>query len=211
MANNIYELDFTGVQSTNFIPEGTHTARIVSAEFKKAKTGSDQLQINWETADGASRSSWYSLVPQALWKLKSVLEAVSVPCEGKIKLNTATLKGKTATIVVEPDPNDETKLIISRVTRAMAAPNAEQVADNPFAPPVSAPQQTPWMATAAPAPTAPAAPAPSPAPTAQPVQETITVPPAQPSPSNPPQGNLPPWMQAGMTGGSVPPWMQGQK
>lgn len=209
MANNIYELDFTGVQSTNLIPEGTHTARIVSAEFKKAKTGSDQLQVNWETADGASRSSWYSLVPQALWKLKGVLEAIGVPCEGKIKLNTASLKGKTATITVEPDPNDDTKLIISRVTRAMAQPTAEQVADNSFAPPVAAPSPTPAPGAvppwANPQQTAPASPAV--APTTAP-QEAQT--PAPSSPSNPPQGNLPPWMQAAPAG-SVPPWMQGHQ
>lgn len=220
MANNIYELDFTGVESTNLIPEGTHTARISGAEFKKAKTGSDQLQVNWETAEGATRSSWYSLVPQALWKLKGVLEAIGVPCEGKIKLNTATLKGKTASITVEPDPNDSTKLIISRVTRiASSAPDQNSAYCAPTPTPAAMPE-TPVQAPQAPGAVPPWAnptPAPQQAP-ASPAVAPTTAPapqeaqaPAPSSPSNPPQGNLPPWMQAGMTGGSVPPWMQGQK
>ena len=196
MTNNIYELDFTGIQSTNYIPEGTHTVRITGAEFKTAKTGSDQLQLTFEAHDGAIRSAWYSLVPQALWKLKSVLEALSIPCEGKIKLNTAAFKNKVCSIVVEPDPNDESKLIVSRVNKA-EQPAAPQVAftSAPVSP--SVPPQTPVT----PAPVFTPQPAPIPV---EPVQQA----------TQPVQNNLPPWMTQAPTAqpaaapqGNLPPWM----
>lgn len=196
MANNVYELDFTGVQSSNFIGEGIHTVKIKEAEFKKAQTGSDQLQLTFETADGSIRSAWYSLLPQALWKLKGVLEVLGIPCEGKIKLNTNQFKKKTCVITVEPDENDSSKLYVTKVSKAEAA--APSVAYN-----------------AAPAPQMPVMPNPVPAaPVVQPVQQAIPQPAApiqqaqQPMPSQ-----LPPWMQAaaqpnGAPQGNLPPWMQ---
>lgn len=217
MANNIYELDFTGVTSNNLIPEGVHTVRINSAEFKKAQTGSDQLQVTFETPDGAVRSSWYSLLPQALWKLKGFLETIGVPCEGKVKLNTKSIVGKTCSITVEPDANDDTKLIITRVSKiAGATPPATPSITTPSiptAPVAPAPAQTsqqlpPWMQT--------------------PAQITVQNPVGELSggektmipgttPSSPsevpaaPKGNLPPWMQNAANpaaNGNLPPWMK---
>lgn len=196
MANMTYELDFTGVQSSSFIEEGVHTVKIKDAEFKKAQTGSDQLQLTFEAADGKIRSAWYSLLPQALWKLKGILEVLGIPCEGKIKLNTTQFKNKTCVITVEPDANDETKLIVSKVSKAEAA--APSVAYN------AAPQ----MATIAP-PVQPIGVA------AQPVQQaaqTIPVAPVQQA-TQPVQTQLPPWMQQpaqpnAAPQGNLPPWMQ---
>lgn len=199
MANNIYELDFTGVQSSNLIPEGIHTVRITDAEFKKAKTGSDQLQLTFETSDGANRSAWYSLVPQALWKLKGVLETLGIPCDGKIKLNTASFKNKVCIITVEPDPNDESKLIVTKVSKAEQNNVAPQIA---YAAPVQPVQQAPAMNFVPQAPVAPIAPAP--APVAETVQQA----------SQPVQNNLPPWMnqaQPSAPQGNLPPWMTPNK
>ena len=196
MANNIYELDFTGVQSSNLIPEGIHTVRVSSAEFKKASTGSDQLQVTFEASDGAIRSAWYSLVPQALWKLKGFLEVLGIPCEGKIKLNTAAFKGKTCSITVEPDPNDESKLIVSRTTKVASATTPNVAYQSAPAPQMPVQQEIPQMV----------APAPQPQPAVMPVQQA-----AQPI-----QQQLPPWMQqaapvqqsATAPAGNLPPWMQ---
>lgn len=194
MANNIYELDFTGVQSNSFIEEGVHTVKIKDAEFKKAQTGSDQLQITFEAADGKIRSAWYSLLPQALWKLKGVLETLGIPCEGKIKLNTAQFKGKCCVITVEPDENDSTKFNVVRVSKAEST-----------APAVGY--------SAAPAPQMPMMQA---APVAQPVQQAMPQPVA-PAPvqqaQQPMNSQLPPWMQAAAQPnaapqGNLPPWMQ---
>jgi hypothetical protein len=194
---NVYELDFTGIQSSNFIGEGVHTVRISEAEFKKASTGSDQLQLTFEASDGAIRSAWYSLVPQALWKLKGVLETLGIPCDGKIKLNTAVFKNKVCTITVEPDPNDDTRLIISKVSKASQANNNVAYASSPATAP-QAPVMAPPVTNPVEQATQPAAPVAPVQQAAQPVQANL--PPwmtqnAPAQPANAPQGNLPPWMK----------------
>lgn len=194
MANNVYELDFTGVQSSSFIEEGVHTVKVKDAEFKKAQTGSDQLQLTFEAADGKIRSAWYNLLPQALWKLKGVLETLGIPCEGKIKLNTTQFKGKVCVITVEPDENDSSKLYVTKVSKAEASTpavgyNAAPATQMPVIP--NAPIPVAPVVQQASAPAAPVQQAQQPMPSQLPpwmVQSN-----AQPNAA--PQGNLPPWMQ----------------
>ena len=193
MANTMMDLDFTGVESFSLIPLGTHMVKVKDAEFKKAQTGSDQLEINFEAFDGATRKTWFSLVPQALWKVKQVLEALGVSCEGKIRLNTKTLVGKTCQITVETDVNDESKQIVTRVSKIPTAQEAT-VTTSPFI------QPTPVASVAAPIPPS-AAVSPS---------EPVKAVPEQPEPAAP-QGNLPPWMQNVQNNapqGNLPPWMR---
>ena len=206
MANNIYELDFTGVQSSSFIEEGVHTVKIKEAEFKKAQTGSDQLQLTFEAADGRIRSAWYSLLPQALWKLKGVLETLGIPCEGKIKLNTQQFKGKVCMITVEPDDNDSSKFNITKVSKAEASAPAVAytTALAPQMPVMPNPAQPIGVMSAAS----------QPAPAIQPVQQAVPQPaaPVQQA-SQPMNTQLPPWMQAAAQPsaapqGNLPPWMQ---
>lgn len=194
MANiNVMDLDFTGVESTNYIPEGIHTVRVKDAQFSKASTGSDQLEVTFETADGATRKMWYNLLPQALWKVKGFLEVIGIPCEGRIKLNTKAIIGKTCQITVEPDLNDNTKQVITRVSKL-----ANTVAEAPYAAPaVETPvQQVIPQQPVAPAPVQP-----------QLIQQEI------PQAAQAPQGNLPPWMQKAAPAnnapqGNLPPWMK---
>lgn len=213
MANqntNMMDLDFTGVESYANIPLGTHSVTVKDATFTKSKnTGSDQLQINFEDAHGATKMMWCSLVPQALWKVKGVLEALGIPCEGKIRLNTKTMIGKHCMISVEVDPNDDSRQIVARVMRAdSVVPAAAPAPEAPFNAIPSTPfvQPTP---TAAPAPASiPVTPAPVPVSPSEPVAA-----PAQPEPAAP-QGNMPPWMQAAQNTansapqGNLPPWMR---
>lgn len=176
---NSYNLDFTGIQSTNYIPEGIHTVKISGAEFKKAQTGSDQLQVTFEDKNGAIRSAWFSLVPQALWKVKGFLETLGIPCDGKITLTTATLKGKMCSIVVEPDENDSSKLVITKFNRVEQAstPVVNYASQPAVEPPVAAPVVTP-----------------NPAPVQVPQGNLPPWMQATQSASPAPQGNLPPWM-----------------
>lgn len=204
--NNIYELDFTGVESSNLIPEGTHLVRVSDAQFSKASTGSDQLQVTFQAADGAVRSAWFNLLPQALWKLKGFLEVLGVPCEGKIKLNTKAIIGKTCQITVEPDSNDPSKLVVTRTAKlAGETPVAAYNAPVGQMPMQQAPAAAPQQQMFTPAPVSqqpqavPVAPAPAPVP---PVQQAAQ-----------PMGNLPPWMQQAsaapqQTPANLPPWMQ---
>lgn len=196
MANTMMDLDFTGVESFSLIPLGTHTVKVKDAEFKKAQTGSDQLEINFEAFDGATRKAWFSLVPQALWKVKQVLEALGVSCEGKIRLNTKTLVGKACQIMVETDVNDESRQIVTRVSKIPTAQEATVTAP-PFIQPTPAPVEA-----------APMTPTMTPSSPSEPVAA-----PAQPEPAAP-QGNMPPWMQAAQNNapqGNLPPWMRSKQ
>ena len=201
MANqntNMMDLDFTGVESFANIPLGTHSVTVKDATFTKAKnTGSDQLQINFEDAHGATKMMWCSLVPQALWKVKGVLEALGIPCEGKIRLNTKTMIGKHCVISVEVDPNDDSRQIVARVMRADSVLAAAPAPEVPF----NAIPSTPFVQ-------------PTPAPAPAPVSPSEPVA-AHAQPEIPaPQGNMPPWMQAAQNTansapqGNLPPWMR---
>lgn len=213
MANNTMELDFTGVSSSSYIPEGIHSVVISGASFTKASTNSDQLEVVFQTADGAIRKAWFSLVPQALWKLKGFLETVGIPCEGKISLNPKSLVRKTCQITVEPDINDPTRLIISRFSRlANSAPEGVY----PSAPIVTQPQPPTMPPQANFPPQAgnnaiPPQMMTSPSETQSVEQPEVAPAPAQ-APNPAPQGNLPPWMKpaqsTSVSQGNLPPWMK---
>jgi hypothetical protein len=203
------DLDFTGVESFANIPLGVHAVTVKEASFTKAKnTHSDQLEINFEDAHGATKKMWCSLVPQALWKVKSVLEALGIPCEGKIRLNTKNMIGKHCVISVEVDPNDASRNIVTRVMRSDNVLAEAPAPEVPFNAIPSTPfvQPTP---TAAPAPASiPVTPAAAPISHSEPVSA-----PAQ-TESDAPQGNMPPWMQSAQNTansapqGNLPPWMR---
>lgn len=202
--NTMMDLDFTGVESYANIPLGEHDVTVKDAVFSKARnTGSDQLQINFEDAHGATKMMWCSLVPQALWKVKSVLEALGIPCEGKIRLNTKTMIGKRCRISVEVDQNDTSRQIVARVMKLAEASAAEPAfAANPI-------PSTPFVQ-----PTPVVAPAPTQIPPSAPVSPSEPAPAlAQPEPTAS-QGNLPPWMQSAQSTansapqGNLPPWMR---
>ena len=177
---NIYELDFTGVETSSYIGKGTHTVKVCKAEFIKAKTGSDQLQVTFQNEEGSVRSAWFSLLPQALWKLKGFLETIGIPCDGRIKLNTRQIEGKACVITVDPDINDETRLIVSNISK-LDKGNQAVAYNAPVAPQTEQPAFVPPVQNAA---------APQPAQSGQ----TPLPPWMQPNAAQAPQGNLPPWM-----------------
>lgn len=199
MANNIFDLDFTGVESYNNLGEGTHNVKVASAEFSKAGTGSDQLTLRFEDGNGATKMAWLSLVPQALWKVKQFLEAIGIDASGRLRLDTRSLVGKTLQIVIEQDPNDESRLIITKYNKVAQAATTQQAA--PVAPIAAAIPQSP---------VAPAMPVFTPPTMLQPQPAAVPQQPAQPAaPVQQSAPDLPPWMQpqAAQSAGAVPPWM----
>jgi hypothetical protein len=200
------DLDFTGVESFSYIPVGVHTVKVKDAEFTKAQTGSLQLAINFEDNNGATRKMWCSLVPAALWKAKQVLEALGLTgLDGKVRLNTKTLIGRTCQITVENDANDESRQIVTRVSKLAATPVAPEA---PFNAVPTQPEMTPTVQPPFPQAQSTTIPGMTPASPSEPVQAPVTEPVAAP------QGNLPPWMQAAPQSnapqGNLPPWMRQQ-
>lgn len=65
-------------------PEGTYDMRITSTEETVSKAGKPQLKVSLEVLDGdperigQTATIWYSLSPQAAWKLNMLAEATGV-------------------------------------------------------------------------------------------------------------------------------------
>lgn len=101
-------VNFSGVESGGRkCPDGEYQAEIVSAELEESKAGNDMIVIKWKITDGKFKGTTIfdqcSLVPQALWKLKTLLEAVGIdPQEEDVEASeyASELMEKTATILV---------------------------------------------------------------------------------------------------------------
>jgi Protein of unknown function (DUF669) len=82
---NTISVDFTGVKSGGAtIPDGRYTGKIIAVEQKEGKeSGEPYLELTWEVTSQKCngrevRFDNYSLQPQALWRLKGLLEAMEI-------------------------------------------------------------------------------------------------------------------------------------
>jgi hypothetical protein len=82
---NVISVDFTGVKSGGAtVPDGRYAAKIIAVEQKEGKeSGEPYVELTWEITSQKcnGRELWfdnYSLQPQALWRLKGMLEAMEV-------------------------------------------------------------------------------------------------------------------------------------
>ena len=83
--SNVVSVDFTGVKSGGAkIPDGRYAAKIIEIEQKTGKESDEPyIEVTWEITSKKCNGREvkfdnYSLQPQALWKLKGMLEAMSV-------------------------------------------------------------------------------------------------------------------------------------
>ena len=92
------KLDLTNVESYTRMNEGRHRVKIVSCEDKTTQAGDDMIAIAFESISGDDKGSRvydnFVLTEKALWKLKQLLKALGVKCDGKIVLDTEKLVGK---------------------------------------------------------------------------------------------------------------------
>jgi hypothetical protein len=82
---NVVSVDFTGVKSGGAtVPDGRYAAKIVAVEQKEGKeSGEPYLDVTWEITSKKCngrevRFDNYSQQPQALWRLKGLLEALEI-------------------------------------------------------------------------------------------------------------------------------------
>lgn len=82
---NVISVDFSGVKSGGAtIPDGRYAAKITAVEQKEGKeSGEPYLELTWEVTSKKCngrevRFDNYSQQPQALWRLKGLLEALEV-------------------------------------------------------------------------------------------------------------------------------------
>ena len=83
--SNVISVDFTGVKSGGAtIPDGRYAAKIIAVEQKEGKeSGEPYVELTWEVTSKKCNGREikfdnYSLQPQALWRLKGMLEAMGV-------------------------------------------------------------------------------------------------------------------------------------
>ena len=113
MASKKVRVDFTGVESFNRPSEGQHVAKIASAEVKQSQGGNDMIVVAFEVTKGQDKGARafenYPLAENALWKLKGMLQAIGMKCDGKVQLDLDKLVGKVC-IIITADEEYEGKL-----------------------------------------------------------------------------------------------------
>lgn len=98
------KIDFSGVESFQRAPEGTHTAKVVEMEETTFQSGNEGFKVAFEIIKGAGKGARvyenFPLAENSLWKLKSLLEAVKIKADGRIMLDTNKVVGKILEIDV---------------------------------------------------------------------------------------------------------------
>ena len=93
-------VDFSGVESGGrAIPDDDYLLEVVSCEEKEGReSGAIYLAWKYKVADGVYKGATVydntSLSPQALWRLKRLLEAMGIQADGKMSLDLNSYKGK---------------------------------------------------------------------------------------------------------------------
>lgn len=107
MASKKVNVDFTGVESFNRPSEGQHVVKIVSAEMKQSQGGNDMIVVTFGVTKGSDKGARcienYPLAENALWKLKGLLQAIGMKCDGKVRLDLDKLIGKVCIITVSEE------------------------------------------------------------------------------------------------------------
>ena len=104
--NDSVNVDLSGVESSRkTIPEGTYTLTVNAANQKNSSNNNPMIAFEFEVADGPYKGAPLyencSLQPQALFKLKSVLEALGFEIPNKaFDLNLRDLIGLTCEVEV---------------------------------------------------------------------------------------------------------------
>lgn len=118
MAN--MNLDFSNVQGGTILDEGMYNVTIESVEEKKASTGNPMLLVRFreETTKTAIFEN-YVLTENCLWKLKELLVAAGIECNGAIDFDTEDLIGLVFKAkIVQDSYNDST---VNRIKKVYAA------------------------------------------------------------------------------------------
>jgi hypothetical protein len=72
----VITVDFTDVESGGAMPtpDGPYTAVMSHAEQTVSQAGNDMIEVRWKTHMGSTVFDNFTLVPQALWVLRTMLE-----------------------------------------------------------------------------------------------------------------------------------------
>lgn len=129
------KVDFTGVESFNKPAEGTHNAKVKKVEETTSQGGNDMFKVTFEVTSGPSKGCRvienYPLIDTALWKLKSLLQAVGMKAEGRVQIDLDKLEGKALEIdVYYEDYNGQDRAKISETRKLSAEPDEDDDEDD---------------------------------------------------------------------------------
>lgn len=134
MASKKVKLDFTGVESFQRPSEGEHVCRIVSAELKQSQGGNDMIVVAFEVTKGQDKGARvfenYPLAENALWKLKGMLQAIGMKCDGKVQLDLDKLIGKICIVsVIDDEYNGQVRSRVQECRKLAAVAEDEDDED----------------------------------------------------------------------------------
>ena len=137
MASKKVKVDFTGVESFNRASAGQHVAKIATAEMKTSQGGNDMIAVAFEVTKGQDKGARvyenYSLSENALWKLKGMLQAIGMKCEGKVQLDLDKLVGKVCIIdVIDDEYEGKTRAHIQECKKLAAVADNDEDEDDDF-------------------------------------------------------------------------------
>ena len=133
-------VDFSGVESGGrAIPDDDYLLEVVSCEEKEGRE-SGALYLSWKykvaegTYKGATVYDNTSLSPQALWRLKRLLEAMGIQADGKMSLDINSFKGKKvlAQIANETYNGKEKPRVVEFLFGEVPAGGGSSASANPF-------------------------------------------------------------------------------
>ena len=129
MASKKVKVDFTGVESFNRASEGQHVAKIATADMRESQGGNDMISVAFEVTKGQDKGARvfenYPLAENALWKLKGMLQAIGMKCEGKVQLDLDKLVGKVCIVEVSHEEYDGKTRARIQECRKLAAASEE--------------------------------------------------------------------------------------
>ena len=133
-------VDFSGVESGGrAIPDDDYLLEVVSCEEKEGReSGAIYLAWKYKVAEGPYKGATVydntSLSPQALWRLKRLLEAMGIQADGKMSLDINSFKGKRvlAQIANETYNGKEKPRVVEFLFGEASAGGGSAASANPF-------------------------------------------------------------------------------
>ena len=130
-----HKVDFTGVEAFNKPAEGKHRAKISKVEETTSQGGNDMFKVTFEVVAGPSKGCRvienYPLIDTALWKLKSLLQAIGMKADGRVQIDLDKMEGKVLEIVVfYEEYNGQDRAKISETNKLIAEAEDDDVEDD---------------------------------------------------------------------------------
>lgn len=118
MAN--MNLDFSNVQGGTILEEGMYNVTIESVEEKTSASGKQMLLVRFrEEETKTAIFENYVLQENCLWKLKELLVAAGIECNGAIDFETEDLIGLVFKAKIVQDDYNDSK--VNRIKKVYAA------------------------------------------------------------------------------------------